>query len=155
MASDDSREENVYMAKLAEQAERYDEVRSGPDIVSSARPLAPGAASRLESAAHSRQGRKGGGRKSPEAGGMRRAARVPGRASAHGRMSVPACLRRACFARSAFVAREGRRPRSGYSAGRCAGTGAGASGGHASGPPWPPRGLEAGPAASEGFRRVV
>ena len=26
--SDDSREENVYMAKLAEQAERYDEVRS-------------------------------------------------------------------------------------------------------------------------------
>jgi hypothetical protein len=25
--SDDSREENVYMAKLAEQAERYDEVR--------------------------------------------------------------------------------------------------------------------------------
>ena len=26
--SDDSREENVYMAKLAEQAERYDEVRA-------------------------------------------------------------------------------------------------------------------------------
>jgi hypothetical protein len=26
--SDDSREENVYMAKLAEQAERYDEVQN-------------------------------------------------------------------------------------------------------------------------------
>ena len=66
MASDDSREDNVYMAKLAEQAERYDEVRSSPYIVSSARPLGPGAASRLESAAH--WGRKGGGR---EGGGGR------------------------------------------------------------------------------------
>jgi len=28
--SDDSREENVYMAKLAEQAERYDEVCAAP-----------------------------------------------------------------------------------------------------------------------------
>jgi len=28
--SDDSREENVYMAKLAEQAERYDEVCADP-----------------------------------------------------------------------------------------------------------------------------
>jgi hypothetical protein len=103
MASDDSREENVYMAKLAEQAERYDEVRSGPDIVSSARPLAPGAASRLESAAHLGGRKEGRGaeeaRERAGAGGMRRAARVPGRASAHGRMSMPAFLRRACFAR--------------------------------------------------------
>ena len=30
--SDDSREENVYMAKLAEQAERYDEVCAVPAL---------------------------------------------------------------------------------------------------------------------------
>ena len=34
--SDDSREENVYMAKLAEQAERYDEVHARAHVFESA-----------------------------------------------------------------------------------------------------------------------